>query len=324
MMLTGQTEVLPDIEIPSGPELPNAISELKKELNAVLLAHYYQESGIQDIADFIGDSLELSRRAASTSADVIVFAGVHFMAETAKILSPEKQVLLPDLDAGCSLAEGCPAPLFKAFREKHPDHVAITYINCSAEVKALSDIICTSSSAERIINQIPGEKPILFSPDRNLGRYLVRKTGREMLLWDAACIVHETFSMRKLLDLQVEHPDAHLIAHPECEEPLLEKADFIGSTSALLGYVSERTGQKFIVATEAGILHQMKKRAPSNEYFPLPPEAACSCNECPYMRLNTLEKVYLCMKNRSPEILLEDRIIRAARKPIDRMLAMSS
>ncbi len=198
MMLTGQTEVLPDIEIPSGPELPNAISELKKELNAVLLAHYYQESGIQDIADFIGDSLELSRRAASTSADVIVFAGVHFMAETAKILSPEKQVLLPDLDAGCSLAEGCPAPLFKAFREKHPDHVAITYINCSAEVKALSDIICTSSSAERIINQIPGEKPILFSPDRNLGRYLVRKTGREMLLWDAACIVHETFSIFRL------------------------------------------------------------------------------------------------------------------------------
>jgi quinolinate synthase len=293
-------------------------------LNAIVLAHYYQESEIQDIADFIGDSLELSRRAAGTDAGVIVFAGVHFMAETAKILSPEKQVLLPDLEAGCSLAEGCPAPQFREFREKHPDHIAVTYINCSAEVKALSDVICTSSSAEKIISKIPSEKPILFSPDRNLGRYLMKKTGREMLLWDAACIVHETFSMRKLIALQLEHSGAELIAHPECEEPLLERADFVGSTSALLKYVQERSGKEFIVATEAGILHQMRKQAPSNVYLPLPPEAACSCNECPYMKLNTMEKLYKCMRDRSPEIRLPGEILRAARVPIDRMLSMSS
>ena len=246
------------------------------------------------------------------------------MAETAKILSPGKQVLLPDLEAGCSLAEGCPAPEFRAFRHAHPEHVAITYINCSAEVKALSDIICTSSSAEKIISRIPKETPILFSPDRNLGRYLMRKTGREMLLWDAACIVHETFSMRKLIDLQVEHPDAELIAHPECEEPLLEKSAFVGSTSALLRHVQASKGRKFIVATEAGILHQMRKQAPSNVYIPLPPDASCSCNECPYMKLNTMEKLYTCMRDRAPEILLPDEILRAARVPIDRMLSMSS
>lgn len=298
------------------------ILRLKKELNAIILAHYYQESEIQDIADFIGDSLELSRRAAETNADVIVFAGVHFMAETAKILSPGKQVLLPDLNAGCSLAEGCPAPLFKAFRVQHPDHVSITYINCSAEVKAASDIICTSSSAERIIRQIPEEKPIFFAPDRNLGRYLIKKTGRDMLLWEGSCIVHETFSMRKLIALQLEHPNAELIAHPECEEPLLEKANFIGSTSGLLKYVQGFNGKKFIVATEPGILHQMEKHAPSNSYIPLPPEAACSCNECPYMKLNTMEKLYLCMKNRSPEITLPIDIIEKALLPIQRMMEM--
>ena len=299
------------------------IPRLKKELNAIVLAHYYQESEIQDVADFIGDSLELSRRAAETKADVIVFAGVHFMAETAKILSPEKQVLLPDLNAGCSLAEGCPAPAFRAFREQHPEHVSITYINCSAAVKAASDIICTSSSAEKIIRQIPPDKPIFFAPDRNLGRYLIKKTEREMLLWEGSCIVHETFSMRKLISLQLGHPDAELIAHPECEEPLLEKASFVGSTSGLLRYVQGFAGREFIVATEPGILHQMEKQAPSNAYIPLPHEAACSCNECPYMKLNTMEKLYLCMKNRSPEIILSPDVIKKALVPIERMMAMS-
>jgi len=310
-------------EVPSAFELPRAIARLKEELNAVILAHYYQESEIQDVADFIGDSLELSRRAAATDADVIVFAGVHFMAETAKILSPNKQVLLPDLNAGCSLAEGCPASLFKSFRAQHPDHVSITYINCSAEVKALSDIICTSSSAEKIIRQIPQDNPIFFAPDRNLGRYLIKRTGRDMLLWEGSCVVHETFSMRKLIQMQLEHPDAELIAHPECEEPLLERANFIGSTSGLLRYVQGFKRRKFIVATEVGILHQMKKFAPENEYIPLPPDSSCSCNECPYMKLNTMEKLYLCMKNRSPEIKLPQQIIEKALIPIQRMMAMS-
>jgi quinolinate synthase len=299
------------------------ILRLKKDLNAVVLAHYYQESEIQDIADIIGDSLELSRRAASTQAEVIVFAGVHFMAETAKILSPEKQVLLPDLNAGCSLAEGCPAPAFRAFRAKHPDHVAITYINCTAEVKALSDIICTSSNAEKIIRQIPVEKPILFSPDRNLGKYLVKKTGRDMLLWDASCIVHETFNLRKIIGLQMEHPDAELIAHPECEEPILARASYIGSTSSLLKYVQTSPSKKYIVATESGILHQMKKFAAEKEFIPAPPNENCACNDCPYMKLNTLEKLYLCMKNRTPEITLDPSLAERALLPIRRMLEMS-
>ncbi len=251
------------------------ITKLKKDLNAVILAHFYQDSEIQDLADVVGDSLELSRRAADTKAEVIVFAGVHFMAETAKILNPAKQVLLPDLEAGCSLAEGCPAPAFKALREKHPDHVSITYINCTAEVKALSDIICTSSNAEKIIRQIPAHQPILFSPDRNLGKFLIKKTGREMLLWDGSCIVHETFSLRKIIQLQVEHPDAELIAHPECEEPILARASYIGSTSALLTYVQNSATKRYIVATESGILHQMKRFAPEKEYIPAPPEANC-------------------------------------------------
>jgi quinolinate synthase len=299
------------------------ILRLKKDLNAVVLAHYYQESEIQDISDIIGDSLELSRRAASTQAEVIVFAGVHFMAETAKILSPQKQVLLPDLNAGCSLAEGCPAPAFRAFRAKHPDHVAITYINCTAEVKALSDIICTSSNAEKIIRQIPAEKPILFSPDRNLGKYLVKKTGRDMLLWDASCIVHETFNLRKIIGLQVEHPDAELIAHPECEEPILARASFIGSTSSLLKYVQTSPSQKYIVATESGILHQMKKYSAEKEFIPAPPNVDCACNDCPYMKLNTMEKLYLCMKNRTPEVTLDPSLAERALLPIRRMLEMS-
>ncbi len=303
--------------------LEEEITKLGKELNAVILAHYYQESEIQDIADFVGDSLDLARKAKATTADVIVFAGVHFMAETAKILNPDKLVLLPDLEAGCSLAESCPAPLFKAFREQYPDHISITYINCTAEVKALSDIICTSSNAEKIINQIPPDKPILFSPDRNLGKYLVKKTGRKMLLWDGSCIVHETFSERKLIDLKLEHPEAKIIAHPECEEIVLNRADFIGSTSKLLKFVQEDSGNKFIVATESGILHQMKKLVPGKTLIPAPPEENCSCNECPYMKLNTMEKLYLAMKNKAPEIVLDPELMKRALKPIERMLEMS-
>jgi len=306
-----------------GTDIREEILRLKREMNAVLLAHYYQEGEIQDIADVVGDSLELSRRAAATDADVIVFAGVHFMAETAKILNPGKQVLLPDVNAGCSLAEGCPADRFTAFRRAHPDHVSITYINCSADVKAASDIICTSSNAEKIIRQIPAEKEIFFAPDRNLGRYLVRKTGRDMLLWEGSCIVHETFSLRKLTQIQAAHPGAELIAHPECEEPVLERARFIGSTSALLRRVQESTAREFIVATESGILHQMQKACPGKTFFPAPPEANCACNDCPYMKLNTMEKVLACMKNRSPEIVLSPSVIERARVPIERMLAMS-
>ncbi len=299
------------------------IEKLKKELNAVVLAHYYQESEIQDLADFVGDSLDLSKKAKSTTADVIVFAGVHFMAETAKILNPEKLVLLPDPDAGCSLADSCPASLFKSFREKYPEHLAITYINCSAEVKALSDIICTSSNAEKIINQIPENKPILFSPDRNLGKYLMKKTGREMLLWDGSCIVHETFSERKIIDLKTEYPEAKIIAHPECEDIILNRADFIGSTSKLLKFVKEDSGKIYIVVTEPGIIHQMEKESPFKKFIPAPPDKNCNCNECPYMRLNTLEKLYLCMKNRTPRIDMNRELMEKALLPIERMLEMS-
>ena len=307
----------------TGIDYRKEILRLKGEMNAVLLAHYYQDSEIQDLADVIGDSLELSRRAASTSADVIVFAGVHFMAETAKILNPDKLVLLPDLAAGCSLAEGAPGPAFRAWREAHPGHVSITYINCSAEVKAESDIICTSSNAEKIIRQIPLDQPILFAPDRNLGRYLSKKTGRDMVLWDGSCVVHETFSEAKVIELQMAHPDAELIAHPECESALLSRASYIGSTSALLAYVQKASAQRFIVATEPGIIHQMKKAAPEKEYIPAPPLANCACNECPYMKLNTLEKLYLCMKNRAPEIIMDEATRARALRPIQRMLAMS-
>ncbi len=299
------------------------ILRLKKDLNAVILAHYYQESEIQDLADFVGDSLELSRRAEATDADVIVFAGVHFMAETAKILNPHKLVLLPDLEAGCSLAEGCPGTAFKQFREAHPDHVAITYINCTAEVKALSDIICTSSNAEKLIMQIPAGTPILFSPDKNLGAWLRKKTGRDMLLWNGSCIVHETFSERKILALQLEHPAAEIIAHPECEESLLARASYIGSTSALLKYVQSSPKNEFIVATEAGILHQMEKHCPGKHFYPAPPDANCACNECPHMKRNTMEKLYLCMKNRTPEITMDEDLRLRALTPIQRMLEMS-
>ena len=299
------------------------ILKLKKDLNAVILAHYYQESEIQDLADFIGDSLELARKAKSTSADTIVFAGVHFMAETAKILNPGKLVLLPDPDAGCSLADSCPAPQFKSYRDEHPEQVAITYINCTAAVKALSDIICTSSNAEKIINQIPAGKQILFSPDRNLGKYLQKKTGREMVLWNGSCIVHETFSEKKILALKVKYQEAKLIAHPECEEIVLRHSDFIGSTSKLLQFVQSDPAPSFIVATEPGIIHQMEKYAPGKTFIPAPPENNCNCNNCPYMKMNTLEKLYLCMKNKNPQIEMEESLRSAALKPIARMLEMS-
>lgn len=304
-------------------DLEEEIIALKKKMNAVILAHYYQESEIQDLADHIGDSLELSRRAASTEADVIVFAGVHFMAETAKILNPTKKVLLPDLNAGCSLAEGCPAPLFKQFREEHPDHLVISYINCSAAVKALSDIICTSSNAVKIVEQLPRDQKIIFAPDKNLGRYIIKKTGRDMLLWDGSCIVHETFSDKKIIGLKTEYPNALLIAHPECEEVVLNRADFVGSTSALLNFTKENPANEFIVATEEGIIYQMQKASPSKKFIPAPPNANCACNECPYMKLNTMEKLYLCMKDGKPEITLDEEIRVRALKPIQKMLEMS-
>lgn len=300
-----------------------AIQTLKRELNAVILAHYYQDADIQDVADYLGDSLGLSQQAAATEADVIVFAGVHFMAETAKILNPDKLVLLPDLDAGCSLADSCPPAAFAEFKAQHPDHLVISYINCTAEIKAMSDIICTSSNAVKIVQQIPADQPIIFAPDRNLGRYVMQQTGRELLLWQGSCMVHETFSEKKLVQLQVQHPDAEVIAHPECEPALLHHADYIGSTTALLNYAKTSPRSAFIVATEAGILHQMQKAAPDKQFIPAPPINQCACNECPHMRLNTLEKLYWAMKTRAPEITLPDATREAALKPMQRMLAMS-
>ena len=304
-------------------DLFKAIADLKKDLNAVILAHYYQDPDLQDIADYIGDSLGLSQAAANCQADVIVFLGVHFMAETAKILNPQKLVLLPDLDAGCSLADSCPPDRFAQFKADHPDHLVISYINCSAEIKALSDIICTSANAVAIVNQIPKDQPIIFAPDRNLGRYVIEQTGREMLLWDGACMVHEIFSERKLVELKLSYPNAEIIAHPECEANVLRHADFIGSTTGLLKYVQQSDRQEFIVVTESGVIHQMQKATPFKKFIPAPPNSNCACNECPYMRLNTLEKVYLTMKNRSPEIVLNEKIRQAALKPMQRMLEMS-
>ncbi|MCA6501040.1 MAG: quinolinate synthase NadA [Pseudanabaena sp.] len=304
-------------------DLFKAIADLKKDLNAVILAHYYQDPDLQDIADYIGDSLGLSQAAVNCQADVIVFLGVHFMAETAKILNPNKLVLLPDLDAGCSLADSCPPDRFSKFKAEHPDHMVISYINCSADIKALSDIICTSANAVAIVNQIPKDQPIIFAPDRNLGRYVMEQSGREMLLWDGACIVHEIFSERKLVQLKLSHPEADIIAHPECEANVLQHADFIGSTTGLLKYVQNSDRQEFIVVTESGVIHQMQKASPTKKFIPAPPNSNCACNECPYMRLNTLEKVYLAMKNRSPEIILDESIRQAALKPMLRMLEMS-
>ena len=304
-------------------DLFDAIQTLKRELNAVILAHYYQDPDIQDVADYLGDSLGLSQQAAATDADVIVFAGVHFMAETAKILNPTKLVLLPDLEAGCSLADSCPPEAFAAFKAKHSDHLVISYINCTAEIKAMSDIICTSSNAVKIVEQIPVEQPIIFAPDRNLGRYVMQQTGRELLLWQGSCMVHETFSEKKLVQLQVQHPEAEVIAHPECEAAVLRHANYIGSTTALLGHVKTSERSAFIVATEPGIIHQMQKAAPHKTFIPAPPINQCACNECPHMRLNTLEKLYWAMKTRSPEITLPETTRLAALRPMQRMLAMS-
>ncbi len=305
-----------------------AIEQLKRERNAVILAHYYQYSEIQELADFVGDSLDLSRKAQQTTADVIVFCGVHFMAETAKILNPTKRVLLPDLAAGCSLADSAPADEFRRvlaqLRAQYPDLVAITYINCSAEVKALSDIICTSSNAVRIIESVPEGVPILFAPDRNLGAYLQRKTGRKMLLWNGTCIVHQSFSLRRIEEQLAEHPDAELIAHPECEDAILERASFIGSTSALLRYTVESPRTTFIVATEPGIIHQMAKASPHKRFIPaLPTDEGCRCSECPYMKLNTLDKLYQCLLHGEPEIHLDPDLIERARRPLERMLELS-
>ena len=305
-------------------DITEEIKRLKKEKNAVILAHYYQESNIQDVADYIGDSLGLSQQAAKTDADVIVFAGVHFMAETAKILSPEKKVLLPDLKAGCSLSDSCPPHLFAKFKEKYPDHLVITYVNCTAELKALSDIVCTSTNAVHIVNSLPKDQKIIFGPDKNLGKYIIKQTGKDMVLWNGACMVHEIFSRERITKLREEYPNAKFIAHPECEEHILNQADYIGSTSGLLKYTIEDEADTYIVATESGILYQMEKASPSKRFIPAPPENACSCNDCPYMKLNTLEKLYNCMYYDLPEVSLDEELIRQARKPIERMLEISA
>ena len=312
-----------DIEIDVNIDLFAAIEKLKKQKNAIVLAHYYQEPDIQDVADFIGDSLGLAQQAEKTKADIIVFAGVHFMAETAKILNPEKKVLLPDLKAGCSLSDSAPPALFKLFKDKYPGHIVITYINCSAGMKTLSDIICTSSNAEKIIESLPKEQKIIFAPDKNLGAYLNKKTGRNMLLWNGACMVHEIFSLEKITKLKIRHPNAKVIAHPECEEVVLRVADYIGSTTSLLKYSMDNEASEFIVVTETGILHQMQKNSPHKTFIPAPPNNSCACNDCPYMKLNTLEKLYLCMEYETPEITMDENLIIAAKKPIERMLAIS-
>lgn len=312
-----------DIEIDPTLDLFAAIEKLKKEKNAIILAHYYQEPDIQDVADYIGDSLGLAQKAEKTDADIIVFAGVHFMAETAKILNPTKKVLLPDLKAGCSLSDSAPPALFKQFKDKHPDHLVVTYINCSAGMKALSDIICTSSNAQKIIESLPADQPIIFAPDRNLGAYINKQTHRNMVLWNGACMVHEIFSLEKITKLKVRHPHAKVIAHPECEAPVLALADYIGSTTGLLKYSQNDPAQEFIVVTETGILHQMQKNSPHKTFIPAPPNNACACNDCPHMKLNTLEKLYLCMQYETPELTMPEELRIAAKKPIDRMLEIS-
>ena len=312
-----------DEEVNPSLDLFEEIKKLKREKNAIILAHYYQEPDIQDIADYIGDSLGLAQQAEKTEADIIVFAGVHFMAETAKILNPTRKVLLPDLNAGCSLADSAPTDLFRSFKMKFPDHLVISYVNCSAEIKALSDIICTSSNAETIINSLPEQQPIIFAPDKNLGNYLNKKTGRNMILWNGACMVHEIFSLEKIVKLKIRYPKAKLLAHPECEEDILNIADFVGSTTELLQYTKSDSQQEYIIATETGILHEMSKANPAKTFIPAPPNNNCACNDCPHMKLNTLEKLYLCMKYELPEIEMDESLRITAKKPIDRMLQIS-
>ncbi|HRN55419.1 MAG TPA: quinolinate synthase NadA [Agriterribacter sp.] len=313
-----------DVDIDPRLDLFKEIDRLKREKNAVILAHYYQEADIQDVADYIGDSLGLAQQAEKTTADIIVFAGVHFMAETAKILNPGKKVLLPDLKAGCSLSDSAPPPLFKKFKDEHPDHIVISYINCSAGIKALSDIICTSSNARQIVESLPEDQKIIFAPDRNLGAYINKKSGRNMVLWNGACMVHEIFSREKITALKVRHPEAKVIAHPECEAVVLQLADFIGSTTQLLNYSKKDEAKAFIVATETGILHQMQKNSPQKLFIPPPPDNSCACNDCPHMKLNTLEKLYLCMEYEQPELTMEEDLRIAALKPIRRMLEISA
>ena len=312
-----------DVAIDPTLDLFAEIERLKKEKNAIILAHYYQEPDIQDVSDFIGDSLGLAQQAEKTDASIIVFAGVHFMAETAKILNPFKKVLLPDLKAGCSLSDSAPPALFKIFRDKYPDHLVITYVNCSAGMKALSDIICTSSNAQKIIESLPKEQQIIFAPDKNLGAYLNKVTGRNMILWNGSCMVHEIFSLEKITKLKVRHPKALVIAHPECEEAVLAVADYVGSTTGLLKFSQQSDANEFIVATETGILHQMQKSNPLKTFIPAPPNNSCACNDCPHMKLNTLEKLYLCMEYEQPEILMDETLRMAAAKPIERMLQIS-
>lgn len=312
-----------DITIDPTLDLFAAIEQLKKEKNAVILAHYYQEPDIQDVADYIGDSLGLATQARKTSADIIVFAGVHFMAETAKILNPTKKVLLPDLKAGCSLSDSAPPVVFAAWKRNYPNHLVITYINCSAGMKALSDIICTSSNAKAIIDSLPADQPIIFAPDKNLGAWLNKQTGRNMVLWNGACMVHEIFSLEKLIKLKVRHPEAKVIAHPECEEHFLQQADFIGSTTQLLDFTIKNSSNTFIVATETGILHEMQKASPLKTFIAAPPDNQCACNECPHMKLNTLEKLYLCLKYETPALEMEETLRLAALKPIERMMDIS-
>lgn len=313
-----------DVDIDPTLDLFAEIERLKKEKNAVVLAHYYQEADIQDVADYIGDSLGLAQEAQKTNADMIVFAGVHFMAETAKILNPTRKVVIPDLKAGCSLSDSCPPPLFKQFKDQHPDHLVVSYINCSAGIKALSDVIVTSSNARIIVDSFPKDQPLIFAPDKNLGAYINKVTGRNMLLWNGACMVHEIFSLEKITKLKMRHPNAKFIAHPECEEPILKIADYIGSTTGLLKFTQTDPSTEFIVATEAGILHQMMKASPHKTFIPAPPNNSCACNDCPHMKLNSLEKLYLCMEYETPEINMDEELRLAARKPIDRMLEISA
>lgn len=304
-------------------DLKNEILRLKDEKNAVILAHFYQIPEIQDIADYIGDSLGLAQKAEQTDADIIVFSGVHFMAETAKILNPGKKVVLPDLNAGCSLADACPPEEFAAFRQKHPDHMVISYINCTAGIKALSDVICTSSNAVPVVEYFPEGQPIIFAPDKNLGGYVNKVTGRNMVLWDGTCEVHDVLETEAVIRMKADNPDAKLIAHPECKAPVLEIADFIGSTTAMLKYTVKDDAEKYIVATETGILHQMKKKSPQKEFLIVPTDDTCSCNDCPYMKMNTMQKLYLCMKNEHPQIILDEELMEKSRKPIERMLEIS-
>ena len=313
-----------DIDLDPTLDLFSAIEKLKRQKNAVVLAHYYQEPDIQDVADYIGDSLGLAQQAQKTEADMIVFAGVHFMAETAKILNPAKKVVIPDLKAGCSLSDSCPPELFKKFKEQHPDHVVVSYINCSAGIKALSDVIVTSSNARIIVESFPKDQKIIFAPDKNLGAYINKVTGRNMLLWNGACMVHEIFSLEKISKLMVRHPEAKLIAHPECEEPILRMAHYIGSTTGLLKYTQTDSSKEYIVATETGILHQMIKANPGKTFIPAPPNNSCACNDCPHMKRNTLEKIYLCMEYEMPEILMDEELRLLAKKPIDKMLEISA